>query len=149
MINPDERPEGVSDPDFIRALPAHDLWRASTYRFHALVLQRWRVRRRFLLGDAAHMAPPFLAQGMCQGIRPPPHTRPRTASPSDSSVPSTPSRTPRPPDRTSAAVLARPDHRVVGGVRVVDGLGVRLAAVRRQLRAAPPESVCGTGRPPG
>lgn len=76
MINPGERPEDVSDPDVIRALLSrwldpgeYDLWRASTYRFHALVLKQWRVRRLFLLGDAAHMTPPFLAQGMCQGIR--------------------------------------------------------------------------------
>ncbi|WP_329222140.1 bifunctional 3-(3-hydroxy-phenyl)propionate/3-hydroxycinnamic acid hydroxylase [Streptomyces sp. NBC_01485] len=76
MINPGERPEDVTDPDFISALLSrwltpgeYDLWRASTYRFHALVLKQWRVRRLFFLGDAAHMTPPFLAQGMCQGIR--------------------------------------------------------------------------------
>ncbi|SES35968.1 3-(3-hydroxy-phenyl)propionate hydroxylase [Streptomyces sp. yr375] len=76
MINPGERPEDMTDPDFIGGLLArwlppgeYDLWRASTYRFHALVLKQWRVRRLFFLGDAAHMTPPFLAQGMCQGIR--------------------------------------------------------------------------------
>ncbi|MGW2045830.1 bifunctional 3-(3-hydroxy-phenyl)propionate/3-hydroxycinnamic acid hydroxylase [Streptomyces sp. NPDC001858] len=76
MINPGERPADVVGPDFIRGLlarwlapDAYDLWRASTYRFHALVLEQWRVGRLFFLGDAAHMTPPFLAQGMCQGIR--------------------------------------------------------------------------------
>ena len=76
MINPDEQPTEISQPEAIRKLisrwlpeTGYQLWRASAYRFHALILEQWQSDRVFFLGDAAHMTPPFLAQGMCQGIR--------------------------------------------------------------------------------
>lgn len=76
MINSDESPDDIQQAESIRKLLSrwlapdeYELWRASTYRFHALVLKKWRQGALFFLGDAAHMTPPFMAQGMVQGIR--------------------------------------------------------------------------------
>ena len=43
--------------------------RVSTYTFHSRHAERYRVGRVFLAGDAAHLMPPFMAQGMAAGIR--------------------------------------------------------------------------------
>jgi 3-(3-hydroxy-phenyl)propionate hydroxylase len=76
MLLPGEDPEAMLADDQIWQLLARwlkpedgTLWRKAAYRFHALVAKDWRKERIFLAGDAAHQQPPFLGQGMCQGVR--------------------------------------------------------------------------------
>ncbi|MFJ9779095.1 bifunctional 3-(3-hydroxy-phenyl)propionate/3-hydroxycinnamic acid hydroxylase [Amycolatopsis sp. NPDC101161] len=46
-----------------------EIVRVAEYTFRAQVADRWRDRRVFLLGDAAHLTPPFIGQGMGAGMR--------------------------------------------------------------------------------
>jgi 3-(3-hydroxy-phenyl)propionate hydroxylase len=43
--------------------------RAVEYTFHARIADSWRSGRVFLLGDAAHLTPPFIGQGLGSGLR--------------------------------------------------------------------------------
>jgi 3-(3-hydroxy-phenyl)propionate hydroxylase len=45
------------------------LLRVAEYTFRAQIADRWRRGNVFLLGDAAHLTPPFVGQGMGAGIR--------------------------------------------------------------------------------
>jgi 3-(3-hydroxy-phenyl)propionate hydroxylase len=73
---PGESPEEFGQPNNVKRQlsrfvdqDAIEIWRSAVYRFHALLAERWREGRVFLLGDACHQTPPFLGQGMCAGIR--------------------------------------------------------------------------------
>lgn len=76
LLHPGEAPDGVATFDRIeellrphRPIAAPEVERSAIYTFHALNARRWRDRRVFLLGDAAHMMPPFAGQGLNSGVR--------------------------------------------------------------------------------
>ena len=48
---------------------AYELLRKAEYTFRARLAERWRSGMVFVLGDAAHLTPPFVGQGLCAGLR--------------------------------------------------------------------------------
>ncbi|MFN8099189.1 MAG: bifunctional 3-(3-hydroxy-phenyl)propionate/3-hydroxycinnamic acid hydroxylase [Dermatophilaceae bacterium] len=76
MLHDDDDPAQFEAADHVRSLLARHVDpdavivdRQLVYTFNALVADRWRAGRIFLAGDAAHMTPQFIGQGMNSGIR--------------------------------------------------------------------------------
>ncbi|MDO9178195.1 MAG: bifunctional 3-(3-hydroxy-phenyl)propionate/3-hydroxycinnamic acid hydroxylase [Agitococcus sp.] len=76
MLKPEETREQVLQPEFIRQLlkpwanpDELQIERTAVYRFHARVAKQFSKGNVFLVGDAAHITPPFVGQGLCAGLR--------------------------------------------------------------------------------
>ncbi len=76
LVRENERAESLERLDFVEQILSRyidprqvKLQRASVFTFQSKVADRWRDGRVFLLGDAAHVMPPFMGQGLCSGIR--------------------------------------------------------------------------------
>jgi 3-(3-hydroxy-phenyl)propionate hydroxylase len=75
-LNPGETREQMEHPDTVRRLiqpwsqgQAIDIERVAVYRFHARLVEQFKVGRVMLVGDAAHITPPFVGQGLVAGLR--------------------------------------------------------------------------------
>ena len=76
ILKPDETEDELLDPARLSGLidwagnpGPYEIERAVVYTFHARISDSWGNGRVFLLGDAAHLTPPFAGQGMTSGIR--------------------------------------------------------------------------------
>lgn len=76
MLRPGETREEMERDDVIQRLLAPwaeagelQIERKAVYRFHARSCERYSRGRVFLAGDAAHITPPFVGQGLVAGLR--------------------------------------------------------------------------------
>jgi 2-polyprenyl-6-methoxyphenol hydroxylase-like FAD-dependent oxidoreductase len=76
MLLPGEAPEDFADPARIWELLGDvtgpdraELVRHAVYNFRSQIADTLQAGRVFLAGDAAHVMPPFMGEGMCTGIR--------------------------------------------------------------------------------
>jgi 3-(3-hydroxy-phenyl)propionate hydroxylase len=76
MLQPGEDRAEMEKPETIRALlapwcdsAAITIERTAVYRFHAREAAAFSRGRVFLVGDAAHITPPFAGQGLVAGLR--------------------------------------------------------------------------------
>ncbi|CAN7601586.1 bifunctional 3-(3-hydroxy-phenyl)propionate/3-hydroxycinnamic acid hydroxylase [Pseudomonas umsongensis] len=76
MLQPGESREELESPESIARLIAPwinpqelEIERKAVYRFHARCCNRFSKGRTFLVGDAAHITPPFVGQGLVAGLR--------------------------------------------------------------------------------
>ena len=76
MLMPGQTREHMEHPDTVRHylskyidVDKFEVLRKLVYTFNALMAERWRDRRVLLAGDAAHMTPQFIGQGMNAGVR--------------------------------------------------------------------------------
>jgi 3-(3-hydroxy-phenyl)propionate hydroxylase len=76
MLMPGQTREHMEHPDTVRHylskyidVDKFQVLRTLVYTFNALMAERWRDGRVLLAGDAAHMTPQFIGQGMNAGVR--------------------------------------------------------------------------------